>query len=141
MSNILQDPGLVAFFTVTIDAIDLGPWVKMSGMGMDIKTDPRPDSAMTFFQHNLPAHMVYSNITLERPVNHFTDAVIAWINTYHMLPIPTTGSITCMDQVGTVVMMWQLTGVAPVSWKGPSLDAGALSAAHETLTIAHMGFM
>lgn len=140
--SVVSHPGINHFFTVTLDVVELGAWTKLSGLGVEIKTQPRGDSAMTFFQHNLPAHLAYSNIVLERPVTGSTMDVLNWINAYHMLPVPTAGQIECLDQHGVVLMSWQMIGVTPVSWKGPSYDASAGAAvAMEQLTIAHQGFM
>lgn len=135
-------PGITHFFTVTVDSVDLGSWTKMSGIGMSIATTDRPESAMTFFQHHLPGALTYAPITLERPVGPESAAVMAWISAYHILPVPTAGQISCLDQTGTVVMMWEMMGVTPVSWKGPSMDAAAgPNTATESLTLAHMGFL
>jgi len=135
-------PGIGMFFRVSIDAFELGYWTKMSGLGIEIKTTPRSDSAMSFFQHHMPAHMEYSHITLERPLTTETGLVLAWFNTYHMLPIPTAGSIQCLDQSLSVIMSWDMIGVSPVRWKGPSMDASASNnVATEVLELAHMGFL
>lgn len=134
-------PGVTVFFNVSLDVVDLGHWTKVTGIGMEIATDTRKDSAMNFFQHNLPAHMKYSNIELDRPVCPDTSNVLNWISAYHMLPVPSAGQITLMNEAGTVLMSWQMYGVTPVSWKGPSLDASSPAPAMEHLTLAHMGFM
>jgi phage tail-like protein len=136
------NPGITHFFSVSVDSVDLGSWTKMSGIGMTIATIDRPESAMTFFQHHLPGALQYSPITLERPVGPESAAVMAWISSYHILPLPTAGQIACLDQTGAVVMMWEMLGVTPVSWKGPSMDAASgPSVAMESLTLAHMGFL
>jgi phage tail-like protein len=138
---VANHPGVSVFFTVSVDAIDLGPWSKLSGLGMTISTTDRPDTAMSFFEHHLPAHMTYSHITLERPVSADSATLMSWLSAYHMLPIPTAGQINCVDQTGAVLMSWQMFGVTPVSWKGPSMDALSPAVATEVLTLAHMGFL
>jgi phage tail-like protein len=139
--RLTSNPGISVFFTVSLDVVDLGMWSKMSGLGMTIATTDRPDTAMSFFQHHLPGHMTYSNIVLERPVSADTATVMNWVSAYHMLPVPTAAEIQCVDQSGSVVMSWDLLGVTPVSWKGPSMDVYANNVATEVLTLAHMGFM
>jgi phage tail-like protein len=138
-------PGLSIFFNVTLDVVDLGHWTKVSGLGIELDTQARKDTSMNFFQHNLVAHLKYTNITLDRPVCADTSNVLNWISSYHMLPVPSSGAITVMrGAIGAeaeVLMSWQLYGVSPVSWKGPSLDAASANAAMESLTFAHMGFM
>jgi phage tail-like protein len=134
-------PALSVFFSVSLDVIDLGMWSKMSGLGMQIEHKSRPEAAMSFFEHHLPGHITYNNITLERPLSSDSQLILEWISTYHMLPIPTAGQIIALDQTGTPILMWELIGVSPVSWKGPTLDAHGLSVVTEQLTLAHMGFL
>jgi phage tail-like protein len=137
-----QLPGISLFYKVTLEVVDLGFWTKASGLGMTIATDHRGDSAMSFFQHHLPGHMQYDTLTLERPVSADTATVMNWISAYHMLPIPTTGEVACVDQTSQkIVMTWEMFGISPMSWKGPSLDANTTNVATEVLTLAHMGFM
>jgi len=139
----LTSPGLSVFFTVSIDAeFDLGAWNSISGLGMNIQTRARDDSAMTFFQHHLPSHIDYPHITLSRFVVSSSTDVLNWLSAYHLLPIPTVGEICCVDQSGSTIASWQMIGISPVKWVGPTLDAGAaLSAPTEKLEIAHMGFL
>jgi phage tail-like protein len=138
---VTDHPGLSLFFRVTLEIVNLGFWTKVSGLGMSIATDDRGDSAMSFFQHHLPGHMTYEKVTLERPVSSDTATVMNWISAYHMLPVPTTAEIACVDQSGATLMSWEMFGVTPVSWRGPSFDANATNVATEILTLAHMGFM
>jgi phage tail-like protein len=140
-TNRNPNPGISVFFTVSIDAVDLGSWSKISGLGMSIATVDRPDTAMSFFQHHLPGHLVYSPITLERPLTSDCATVMNWISAYHMLPIPTAGQISCVDQTGAVIMSWQMIGVSPLSWKGPSMDAITHNVATEVLMLHHQGFV
>jgi phage tail-like protein len=139
--SVSEHPGLSLFFKVTLEIVDLGYWTKVSGLGMTIATDDRGDSAMTFFQHHLPGHMTYEKLTLERPVSSDTATVMNWLSAYHMLPVPTTGEVACVDQTRGTLMSWEIFGVTPVSWRGPTLDANATNIATEVLTLAHMGFM
>lgn len=136
------DVAINVFFVVIIDTVDLGAWSKCTGLGMKIGTTDREESGMTLFQHHLPGHLSYEHITLERPLTSDCRAVMSWFMSYHMLPIPTSGVIICMNQLGVPVMSWEMTGITPVSWKGPSLDAmGADNVATEQLTFAHEGFL
>ncbi len=139
--SVTEHPSVAVFFTVTLDVVDLGYWTKVNGLGMSIATEDRPEAAMSFFQHHLPGHMTYGKVTLERPVSPDTATVLNWISTYHMLPVPTSGQISCVDQSGVVLMSFEMFGVTPVSWRGPSLDAHSTTPAVEVLELAHMGFM
>jgi phage tail-like protein len=136
-----DNPAFAVFFSVSIDGLDLGSWTTLSGLSMKIETTNRGETAMTFFQHHLPGSMSYGNVQLSRPVSPDTEKVLAWLSAYHMLPTPLTAVINCLDQTGTPVVTFNLIGVTPVGWTGPSMDAAQPSVAKETLELAHMGFM
>lgn len=139
--TVMTSVGLSVFFTVTIDVIDLGFWTKVSGLGMSISTADRGETAMNFFQHHLPAHLVYDKITLERPVSPSSTNIMNWISAYHMLPVPTSAQICCLGDGGEIIMTWDMLGVTPVAYKGPNFDAASTSPAMEQLTIQHQGFL
>ena len=44
-----------------------------------------------------------------------------------------------MDAAGNTVVAWNLVGVYPVRWTGPTLDVGGNQVAYETLELAHHG--
>jgi phage tail-like protein len=136
-------PGINVFFRVTIDAeFDLGAWTSVTGLGIELATEKIDDSGMSFFQHKLPGHIAYSDITLKRQLQAANSDVINWLSSYHLLPIPTVGEIAAVGQDGSTIASWQMVGVSPVKWQGPEFDAGAQgNNVHESLTIAHMGFL
>jgi len=134
---VTSDPGLSVFFSVEVDGVDLGAWTTCSGLGLEIETQNRSDTAMTFFTHHLPGHLKYTNLVLGRPVSPDTTKVLAWISAFHILPVPTGAQVTAMDPSGSTVMSWQLLGVTPVKWTGPSFDAAQLQVAKEQLELAY----
>ena len=52
-----------------------------------------------------------------------------------------TAEIAALDTEGKPIATWNLEGVFPVKWNGPSLDIGANQVATETLELAHNGFL
>jgi phage tail-like protein len=139
----LNSPALSVFFRVSVDAeFDLGYWNSISGLGMKLEVTKRPDSSITFLQHHQKKHIDYGHITLKRWCTTNSAAIINWISAYHLLPIPTSGEIAAIAQDGSTVASWQMIGVSPVEWTGPTFDASAaLAAPTESLKIAHMGFL
>ena len=141
MSDLVtNDPGLSVFFTVEVDGVDIGSWATCSGLGIEIETQARGDTAMSFVMQHLPGQLKYTNLVLGRPVSPDTAKVLAWISSFHMLPVPTAAQVTALDPAGKTVMTWGLLGVTPVKWTGPSFDAGRLQVAHEQLELAYQGF-
>jgi phage tail-like protein len=134
-------PAISVYFSVEVDGVDLGSWITCSGLGMEIDTQARGDSAMTFVMHHLPGHLKYSHLVLGRPVSPDTSKVMAWISAFHLLPVPTAAQVTALDPAGHTVISWQLFGVTPVKWTGPSFDAAQVQIAKEQLELAYMGFL
>ncbi|MDE3203557.1 MAG: phage tail protein [Acidobacteriota bacterium] len=138
-----ESVGISVFFKVQIDAVDLGSWSKCSGLGITLGYDARTEQGMTLIEHHLPKSLTYTKITLQRPLTSDCRVAMEWITAYHMLPIPTTAQITCMDQAGRTIAVWDMLGVTPESWKGPTFDstAGAATIAMEELSFHHQGFL
>jgi phage tail-like protein len=137
---VTSDAAVSVFFSVELDGVDVGSWTTCSGLGMEIVTEPRGDTAMSFVMHHLPGQLKYTHLTLGRPVSPDTEKVIAWISAYHMMPVATAGQVTALDSTGGIIMTWSLQGVTPVKWTGPSFDAAQLQIAHEQLELAYQAF-
>ncbi len=137
---VTDDPAVSVFFSVELDGIDIGSWTTCSGLGMEIETEQRGDTAMSFVMHHLPGQLKYTNLVLGRPVSPDTAKVLTWISAFHMLPTPTQAQVTAMDSTGGTIMSWDLLGVTPVKWTGPSFDAAQLQIAHEQLELAYQSF-
>jgi phage tail-like protein len=135
-----SDPGISVYFSVEVDGFSIGSWTTCSGLGMEIETEHRGDTAMSFVMHHLPGHLKYTNLVLGRPVSPESAQVIAWINAFHMLPVATAAQVTALDSTHGTIMSWQLLGVTPVKWTGPSFDASQLQIAHEQLELAYQAF-
>ncbi|MGH9116073.1 MAG: phage tail protein [Acidimicrobiales bacterium] len=140
-SLITTDPGLSVFFSVDVDGVELGSWTSCRGLGMEIETTPRGDTAMSFFMHQLSGVVRYTNLVLSRPISPDTEKVLSWFKTFSALPIPTAAVVQALSPSGGLVMTWELYGVIPVKWTGPSFDAGDLKVATEELELAYNGFL
>lgn len=137
-----EDVSVSLYFTVTLDSVDLGAWATCSGLGMEIQTEGREEGALGLFMHQLPGRLRYTNLTLSRPVSKLTNATMAWLSQFAMVPLPTTAQVEALDPSARhAVMTWSLYGVVPVRWTGPSFDAQSPQVATETLELAYQGFL
>lgn len=142
MSDLItNDPGLSVYFAVEVDGVNLGAWTTCSGLGIEIESEPRTDSAMTVLMHHLPGRVKYTNLMLGRPVSPETAKVISWITAFTTLPVPTAAEVRALDPMGGTIMTWSLFGVRPIKWTGPSFDAAQLSVAKEELELSYQGFL
>jgi phage tail-like protein len=136
-----QDPGLSVFFRCEVDGVDLGDWTTCTGLGISIQSEVRTDSAMAFLQHHLPGRVTFDNITLTRPISSETDRIVSWVSGFALMPVPTVAQITALSPERKPIITFNLMGVIPVRWTGPSFDAASLQIAEEKLELAFKGFM
>jgi phage tail-like protein len=60
-----------------------------------------------------------------------------WIQSQMVKVIPQTMSITALSSAGEDITTWNLSGVLPVKWTGPTLDIMGNAIAMETLEVAY----
>ncbi len=60
-----------------------------------------------------------------------------WLQGNLMKVLPQTMAITAMTAGGEEITTWNLAGVVPVKWSGPTLDIMSNSVATETLEVAY----
>lgn len=63
--------------------------------------------------------------------------VAAWLSSTQVKVVPQTMAITVMNSAGEEITTWNLGGVVPVKWSGPSLDIFGNQVATETLELAY----
>src|SRR5262245_45246387 len=105
---------------VNIDDQALGSFNTCDGLGMEVVLEQREEGGNNSFVWQLPTRVKYSNIKLSRPLCKDTVKVTAWLAGVANTLEPKTGNITAMTGDGDVVASWDLLGVIPVRWTGPS---------------------
>jgi phage tail-like protein len=60
-----------------------------------------------------------------------------WLQSNMIAVIPQTLAITAMTAGGEDITTWNLAGVVPVKWTGPSLDVMSNNVATETLELTY----
>jgi phage tail-like protein len=134
--------GLRLRFIVTIDGQgSLGEWTKCDGLAVEYEIVEYAEGGNNSYVHRFPGRRKYSNIRLTRVVNASTTAVMVWLASIQTDATGVTAQITVLDSAGDPVALWNLIGVFPAKWTGPSLDAGAQQVATETLELVHNGFL
>jgi phage tail-like protein len=91
------------------------------------------------FVWQLPGRITWTNITLTRPVTSDTTKVSRWLDQIIQRVEPKDGEIVALRPDLTRIVSWQVLGIVPVRWQGPSFDPTSSQAAIETLEIAHEG--
>lgn len=135
------EPAVTVCFSVTIDKDNLGSFNSCDGLGVEVVIEQREEGGNNGFVWQLPTRIKYTNIKLSRPICDDTTKVMAWLSSMTTGVTRQTASITAMSTEGQPVATWQLNGVIPVRWTGPSLNLDSPKVAVETLEIAHHGFI
>ncbi|MFV0458455.1 MAG: phage tail protein [Actinomycetales bacterium] len=119
---------------------ELGTFASCEGLGMEVVLEQREEGGNNRFVWQLPSRIKYSNVKLTRPVCAHTAAVVKWLASMTGTVKPCTATVSARTADGTTVTSWQLLGVVPVRWSGPSLNADSPKVAMETIEFAHHGF-
>jgi phage tail-like protein len=135
------DPAVTTCFGVSIDKLGLGSFSSCEGLGLEVVIEQREEGGSNGFVWQLPTRIKYSNIKLSRGVCKDTAAIAQWIAEVARGTKPKTATIAAMTADGKTVASWDLIGVVPVRWTGPSLNPDSPKVATETVEIAHHGFL
>jgi len=138
-----KDPAVSVCFSVMIDKkeLELGTFSSCEGLGIEVVLEQREEGGFNSQVWQLPTRLKYPNIKLTRPLGPDTMKVAKWISGLAAGVKRTTATIQAMTVDGTVVATWNLSGVVPVRWTGPSLNVDSPKVATETIEIAHHGFL
>jgi phage tail-like protein len=137
----VSDPAVALRFSVRIDDLDLGAFMKCDGLGIEMKVEEREEGGNNGFVHQLPGRLKFSRVKLTRPINGDSAKVAQWFSSLATAPTRTTAEIVARRSDGRKVAQWNLIDVLPVRWTGPSLSADSNQVATETLELAHHGFV
>jgi phage tail-like protein len=135
-----SDPGLSVCFAVNIDGNDLGTFNSCDGLGCEVVIEQREEGGNNTFVWQLPSRLKYTNVRFTRPLGADTSKVASWFASMTAGVRRRTATIQVMSGDGKVVATWELDGVVPVRWSGPSLNLDSPKVAIETVEIAHHGF-
>ena len=135
------EPAVAVCFAVTVDEGELGTFNSCDGLGIEVVMETREEGGYNSLVWQLPTRLKYSNVKLSRPLSSQTMLVAQWFASMVHGVIPTTAAISAMTVDRTVVAKWELFGVVPVRWTGPSLNLDSAKVATETIELAHHGFI
>jgi phage tail-like protein len=137
-----HDTGQSLRFRVKLDGgADLGNWSKCDGLSVEYEVFEYKEGGENTYIHRIPGRAKYQNIKLTRPVNEESSRVADWIAGMRKQVKRHTAAISALDTEGHPIATWNLDGVYPVRWNGPSLDVSNNQVATETLELAHNGFL
>lgn len=127
-------------YLVSIDKQDLGSFSSCEGLGVEVVIESREEGGFNTGVWQLPTRLKYPNIKLSRPLGEDTGKIAAWLAQVSRGLVVTTATIAAQSTSGEPIATWNLQGVVPVRWTGPSLTAESPKVVTETLELAHHGF-
>jgi phage tail-like protein len=141
-----------ATFLVEVDGVEIGRFMEISGLQVEVETSALNEGGENGFSHQLVGRMKWSNLTLKRGITQ-QDTLFKWLekssgegfaaggNTL----VTSTAAITLLGPVessGTRKRLraWEFIDAFPVKWRGPTFATSSSDPATEELEIAHHGF-
>ena len=134
-------PATNNLFSLNIDGHDLGLFLTVEGLGVQVDVSEYLEGGNPYFVHQIPGQLRYSNIVLSRPIDTNTQKVMDWLKTMADGMKRGQAALAALDAGGNVVVTWSLQSVIPVRWTGPHLDVNNEMHASESLELAHHGFL
>src|ERR1700712_4458676 len=128
-----KDPAVSVCFKVSIDDDALGLFSSCEGLGAEIVIEQREEGGNNGFVWQLPTRVKYSNVKLTRPVGRDSAKLTAWLSSFASGAPRQPAPISAMTADRTIVATWNLDGVTPVRWTGPSLNPDSPKVATETV--------
>jgi phage tail-like protein len=141
------DAPFVARFTFTVDGMNIGKFMEVSGLSAEIDVETVTEGGQNQYEHKLPGRMKWPNLVLKRGITD-TDELNDWFLRMSGIGFGrgsdrisrSTGALSLLMANGNVLRSWEFDGAFPVKWTGPSFSASGSDVATEELEIAHNGF-
>jgi phage tail-like protein len=127
------------FFQLSIGGSDLGAFHTCDGLGAQMEVEQFTEGGNNGFTWQLPSRITWSNITMTRPVTGDSTKVLTWFNEVLQRVERKDGEIVALAPDLTPIVRWQVLGIVPIRWQGPTFDPSQSQVAVETLEFAHEG--
>jgi phage tail-like protein len=136
-----------ASFLVEVDGVEIGRFMEVSGLQVDITVEEVTEGGENSYSHKLPGRMSWPNIVLKRGITQ-NDSLLTWLNKSSGDGFAVAGNklkrstaaITLIGGGNVRLRAWNFDGAFPVKWTGPKFAASSNDAPEEELEIAHHGF-
>ncbi|MFI5930998.1 phage tail protein [Actinoplanes sp. NPDC051494] len=135
-----DDPGTSVHFRLNIDGIDLGEWNTCDGLGIQVELEAHQEGGNNDFVWQLPSRLVYSNVTLTRPLTDDTEKVFKYLSKLPRKVSRGTAEIAALKPNRDLLVQWGLADVVLVRWSGPTFNPGQSQVASESIELAYHGF-
>jgi phage tail-like protein len=143
-----EDKKLGTHFTLTLGNSRLGAWTSCEGLNVEFQnTTLTSDKGNGRSDELCPGSTKYTDLTLKRLMvgedsnsKNLQDFLRDWAKKPDK-NVAQTGTLTLTDSWGNNLGTWDLHGVIPKKWTGPTLDSSKKEPAVETLVLSYTGFL
>jgi phage tail-like protein len=140
-----DDPATGLRFEVKVDGVDIGSFTGCEGLGAEYEVFEYMEGGENGYVHRLPGRLKFTPVKLTRPVDERSGSssggLAAWFSQLKDQVERKTASITAVDARGGQIAQWNLVGVYPSRWTGPSLSSDGNNVPKESIELAHHGFI
>ena len=123
-------------------AVEVGHFMECGGLKSTSEVFEIEEGGLNGRSHKRVGRSTWDNITLRYATSAST-FLLEWRDQYLQDKFSgrekTSGAITLYNNAGEVVRTYEFSHAWPVSWEGPSFNAGSSELAIESLEIAHEG--
>lgn len=141
------EPPVSGRFLLEVDGVEIGVFSEVTGLQVNIGVDEYSEGGQNGYVHKLPGRMTWPNLVFRRGITD-SDALFAWVQKSSGEGFASngnklnrsTGAVTVVASDDTRLRSWNLDGVFPVRWSGPTLTVARSEALEEELEVAHNGF-
>ena len=123
-------------FVLKVDGVDLGAFTKLEGLSAQFKVEEYWEGGENGFVHHLPGSLNFSNLKLTRAINDTTPSLGKWFTKGKDKVTRQTATVEAYDTAGKRIAGWELAGVVPVKWSGPTLSVEGSAVLLETFELA-----
>lgn len=139
VTGLRDDPYMGYNFLVEIQGILAGGFSEVKGLDITTSVDERRQGGNNTYAYKLPGSTGYGDLQLVRGLSDI-DMLWPWYQSVVAGKITRrNGTIYLLNQMGLPKMWWNFRRAYPVSWAGPSFDAGSATILSTTITMAHEG--
>ena len=138
-----MEPANSLRFDVKIDGVTIGSFTGIDGLSAEYEVKSYEEGGENGYVHQLPGRLKYNHIKLTRPVDRSSKDLTAWFSKLGrgQGTKRQTATVIAFNDNREVVAEWNLAGVYPVRYTGPSFSTESSKVAIETLELAHNGFL
>lgn len=113
----------------------------VSGLSVEVETEPVKEGGENRFTHLLPVRSKYSNLVLKRGMVTDTDLIGWFTDTFDtMIVRPVSITISLLNEEHDPLISWNVVHAWPKKWSVSDLDAEKSAIAIETLELHYQRF-